>query len=87
MVRVVEQPVRETTISDVIVGSMSLVGVLLLTALLLGVVLGLATIAWKRLRARDGLDAQNEAQSLRVTPTSLTPPPLTTNYEPPTTNC
>ena len=70
IVRVVEQPVRETTISDVIFGSIGLVGVLLLSAVLLGLLLGVGLILVKRLRARDGLDAQGEAQNLRVTPTS-----------------
>jgi hypothetical protein len=69
IVRVVEQPVHETTISDVIFGSIGLVGVLLLAALLLGVGLGFGLIGLKRLRARDGLDTQ-EAESIRVTPTS-----------------
>jgi uncharacterized protein YacL len=70
IVRVVEQPVHETTISDVVFGSIGLVGVLLVSAALLGLLLGLSLIAIKRLRARDGLDAQGEAESLRVTPTS-----------------
>lgn len=61
---------HETTLSDVIFGSIGLVGVLLLAALLLGAVLGFGLIGLKRLRARDGLDAQGEAESLRVTPTS-----------------
>lgn len=69
-VRVVEQPVRETTIADVVFGSIGLVGVLLLTALVLGLLLGGALILVKRLRARDGLDADHNAESLRVTPTS-----------------
>jgi hypothetical protein len=70
MVRIVEQPVRGTTISDVIVGSIGLVGVLLLTALVLGLLLGGGLILVKRLTARDGLDARNEAEAFRVTPTS-----------------
>jgi uncharacterized protein YacL len=70
IVRVVEQPVHETTISDVIFGSIGLVGVLLLAALLLGLVLGGGLICLKRLTARDGLDAQGDADNLRVTPTS-----------------
>jgi hypothetical protein len=70
IVRVVEQPVHETTISDVVFGSIGLVGVLLVSAAVLGLLLGLSLIAIKRLRARDGLDAQGEAESLRVTPTS-----------------
>jgi uncharacterized protein YacL len=70
IVRVVEQPVHETTISDVVFGSIGLVGVLLLAALLLGLLLGGGLILVKRLTARDGLDAQGDAESLRVTPTS-----------------
>jgi hypothetical protein len=70
IVRVVEQPVHETTISDVIFGSLGLVGVLLLAALLLGLLLGGGLILVKRWTARDGLDARREAESLRVTPTS-----------------
>jgi hypothetical protein len=70
MVRVVEQPVRETTISDVIIGSIGLVGVLLLTALVLGLLLGGGMILLKRATARDGLDPHGDAESLRVTPTS-----------------
>ena len=70
IVRVVEQPVHETSISDVIFGSIGLVGVLLLAALVLGALLGGGLILLKRLTARDGLDTQGEAESLRVTPTS-----------------
>jgi hypothetical protein len=70
MVRVVEQPVRETTIADVIFGSIGLVGVMLLAALLLGLLLGGGLILVKRLTARDGLDARHDAENLRVTPTS-----------------
>ena len=70
IVRVVEEPVDETTIADVILGSLGLVGVMLIAALLLGLLLGAALVFYKRLRSRDGLDAQNDAESLRVTPTS-----------------
>ena len=70
MVRIVEQPVRETTISDVIFGSIGLVGVMLLAALLLGLLLGGGLILLKRLTSRDGLDASRDAENLRVTPTS-----------------
>jgi hypothetical protein len=70
MVRVVEQPVHETTISDVVLGSLGLVGVLLISALVLGVLLGGGLVLFKRLTARDGIDAQRDAESLRVTPTS-----------------
>ena len=70
MVRVVEQPVRETTIADVILGSLGLVGVLLMSALVLGALLGGGLVLYKRLTARDGIDAARDAENLRVTPTS-----------------
>ena len=68
IVRVVEQPVHETTFSDVIFGSLGLVGVMLLAAALMGVLLGGGLIAWKRLRRRDSLDPDDHAGSVRVTP-------------------
>ena len=65
-----QQPVHETTISDVIFGSIGLVGVLLVAALFLGLLLGAGLILLKRLTARDGLDARRDTENLRVTPTS-----------------
>lgn len=70
IVRVVEEPVHETSISDVIIGSLGLVGVLLVCALILGAVLGGGLVLYKRLTARDGLDPEDDAEKLRVTPTS-----------------
>ena len=70
IVRVVEQPVHETTISDVIFGSLGLVGVMLIAAALFGLLLGGSLILFKRLRRRDALDPDDEASSFRVTPTS-----------------
>lgn len=70
IVRVVEQPVRETSISDVILGSLGLVGVMVIAALLLGLLLGGLLIGFKRLRAKDGLDPEHDAETFRVTPSS-----------------
>ena len=70
IVRVIEEPVDETTISDVILGSLGLVGVLLISALLLGLLLGGGLVLYKRLLSKDGLDAEKDAEALRVTPTS-----------------
>ena len=70
IVRVVEQPVHETTIADVIFGSLGLVGVMLVAAAVLGVLLGGGLILWKRLRRQDALDSTEHAASVRVTPTS-----------------
>jgi hypothetical protein len=69
IVRVVEQPVHETTISDVILGSLGLVGVMLVAAAIFGLLLGGSLILIKRLRRRDGLDPDDDAKSFRVTPT------------------
>ena len=68
IVRVVEQPVHETTISDVVLGSLGLVGILLVVAAVMGLILGGTLIVFKRLRHRDGLDTENDAGNLRVTP-------------------
>jgi hypothetical protein len=70
LVRVVEQPVHETTISDVIFGSLGLVGVMLIAAAVMGLILGGALILFKRLRRKDTLDAEHDGTNLRVTPTS-----------------
>jgi len=70
IVRVVEEPVKQTTLADVIFGSLGLVGILLISAALLGLALGAALIIWKRLRRHDGLDSDDEGANLRVTPTS-----------------
>ena len=68
IVRVVEQPVHETTLADVILGSLGLVAIALIVAALLGLMLGGLLIGFKRFRHRDGLDAHDDADSLRVTP-------------------
>ena len=58
--------------SDILIGAMGLTGVLLLSALLLGVVLGGALIGVKLLRARLDLDPPSERDALRVTPGGTT---------------
>jgi hypothetical protein len=68
MVRVAEQPVESTSISDILVGALGLTGVMLLAALLLGAALGGALIGLKLLRARLNLEPTNDPDALRVTP-------------------
>ena len=68
IVHVVEQPVHQTSITDLIFGSLATVAVLLLIAAALGLVLGGAIILVKRLRHRDGIDPEDKASSLRITP-------------------
>jgi hypothetical protein len=68
IVRVVEEPVKSTTIVDVLLGSLGLVGVLLLAALVLGAILGAALIGIKLFRARYNLEPVPDSESLRITP-------------------
>ncbi len=67
IVRVVEQPVHSTSISDVIIGAIGLTGLLLLTAALLGALLGGILIGIKLLRARFDLEAPSEIDALHIT--------------------
>lgn len=53
MVRVVQQPVEGTTLSDVLIGAFGLTGALILVALLLGFALGGILIVVKKLRDRN----------------------------------
>jgi len=71
IVRVIEQPVHQTSITDLVFGSMATVAVLLLIAAALGLLLGGVIILVKRLRNRDGIDPGDQASGLRVTPDSV----------------
>ncbi len=68
IVQVVQEPVEQTTIVDVLVGSLGLTTALLLAAVLLGVILGGVLIGIKLLRARYNLEPVPDSESLRVTP-------------------
>ena len=70
IVRVAEQPVESTSVSDILVGALGLTGVLLLAAVLLGALLGGALIGYKLLRARMNLEPPSDGDSIRVTPGS-----------------
>jgi hypothetical protein len=67
LVRVVEQPVHDTSIADVIVGAIGLTGLLLLTAALLGGALGGLLIGIKLLRARYNVESVPGSDVLRIT--------------------
>jgi hypothetical protein len=73
IVRVIEEPVESTGIADILVGALGLTGVMLLTALLLGAILGGILIGIKRVRAKYNLDPAPDSEALRVTPSSSTP--------------
>ena len=68
IVRVVEEPVKSTTIVDVLVGSIGLVGALVLAAVILGALLGGILIGIKMFRARYNLEPVPDSESLRITP-------------------
>jgi hypothetical protein len=69
VVRVVEEPVKETGIGDIIFGAIGLVGILLIAAAILGVALGGILIAVKRWRARHGFEPDPVAEN----PMSVSP--------------
>ena len=70
IVRVAEQTVESTSVSDILVGALGLTGVLLLAAVLLGALLGGALIGYKLLRARMTLETPSDADSMRLPPGS-----------------
>jgi hypothetical protein len=72
VVRVVEEPVDTTGISDIVVGALGLTGVMLMAALVLGALLGGVLIAVKRFRAKYGLEPIPDSEAMRVTPSSST---------------
>lgn len=64
IVRVVEEPAKETTVVDVLLGSIGLTGLLLLIALVAGLALG-GFFVW--IKKRRGVDALRiEAQTLEL---------------------
>ena len=73
VVRVIEEPVETTGISDIVLGALGLTGVMLAAALLLGLLLGGLLIGVKRVRARYNLEPVPDSEALRVTPSSSTP--------------
>ena len=72
MVRVIEEPVHTTTLSDVLIGSLGLTGAMLLAAAVLGALLGGILIGIKLLRARYNLEPIPDSEALRVTPGNTT---------------
>ena len=68
IVRVVQEPVKSTTIVDVLVGSIGLVAALVLAAVILGALLGGILIAIKMFRTRYNLEPVPDSESLRITP-------------------
>ena len=67
IVHVVEEPVKSTTVADVIVGAFGLTGVLVLIALVSGGLLGALLIGIKRLRARHR-DPRDDSDAIHISP-------------------
>jgi hypothetical protein len=69
IVQVVEQPIRETSIADVIFGAVGVVGAGLICAAILGALLGGSLILIKRWRARHGYEHDPVAENpYRISP-------------------
>jgi hypothetical protein len=68
VVRVIEQPVHETTVADVVLGALGLTGVLLLAALVFGLLLGGLLVFRRRRRDRRNVEEEG-TQRLGLTGT------------------
>lgn len=68
IVRVVEEPARETTVVDVLLGSIGLTGLLLLIAALAGLALGALLVWLKKRRGADALEIEAQTLELSSTP-------------------
>ena len=67
MVRVIQPTVEETSVADVLIGSIGLTGVLVLVAVVLGGLLGGALIAIKKLRTRYNLESIPDSEAFKIT--------------------
>jgi hypothetical protein len=67
IVRVVQPTVEETSVADVLIGSIGLTGVLILVAVVLGALLGGILIGIKKLRARFNLEPVPDSEAYRIT--------------------
>lgn len=65
IVRVVEQPAKETTVVDVLIGAIGITGVMVLVALLAGLALG-GLLVW--IQKKRGRALETTAQTLELTP-------------------
>ena len=67
MVRVVQPTVEETSVADVLLGSIGLTGVLVLVALILGALLGATLIGVKKFRSRYDLEPIPDSEAFKIT--------------------
>jgi hypothetical protein len=66
MVRVVQEPVAETTAADVLLGAIGLTGVLIVGALLLGAFFGAVLIGIKKMREKYNLEPVPDSEALKI---------------------
>lgn len=77
VVQMVERPTRETTVGDILLGSVGFVGIVLLAALVVGLLAGSVFIFVKRLRpdnAFNGQTAEDAALKLNALPDAESSP-------------
>ena len=67
MVRVIQPAIEETSVADVLIGSIGLTGVLILVAVLLGALLGGVLIGIKKLRSRYNLEPIPDSEAFKIT--------------------
>ena len=67
MVRVIQPAVEETSVADVLIGSIGLTGVLILVAVVLGAILGGVLIGIKKLRSRYNLEPVPDSEAFKIT--------------------
>jgi hypothetical protein len=67
IVRVVQPTVEETSVADVLIGSIGLTGVLILVAFVLGGLLGGVLIGIKKVRARFNLEPVPDSEAFKIT--------------------
>ena len=67
MVHVVEQPVEETTVADVLIGTIGLTMALIIGAVILGALFGALLIGIKKMREKYQLEAVPDSEALKIT--------------------
>lgn len=67
MVHVVEQPVDETTVADVLVGTIGLTMALIIGAVILGGLFGALLIGIKKAREKYQLERVPDSEALKIT--------------------
>lgn len=74
LVEVVEEPTRETSVADILMGAVGFVGFVLLAAAVVGLVAGAVIVYYKHFRPR-AREAASFAEVARLNLSQLEPPP------------